>query len=135
MTFLKPLISDLSRAAIPPIVVVALQAARMSLLPGALSFDILMHFLGGAAIAWSAMIVYRRWEARGWVHADAIVRDYAVWMTAVFVGVIWEWWEFWMERWTHRIYQLSMGDTMQDLFMDTIGALFLVLVYRLRKKK
>lgn len=134
MKLLKLLFSDLCLAVLPPAGVIVLQALRMYFLPGAVSFDILAHFLGGTAIAWSAMIVYRRWHARDWIHADAIVRDYAVWMTALFVGVIWEWWEFWMQHWTGDIYQMSMGDTMQDLFMDTIGALFLVLVYRLRKK-
>lgn len=132
MKSLKPLLSDLYISAVPPAVIVILQGLRMAFLPEASSFDIVAHFFGGTAIAWSAMIVWRRWEARGWIHADAIVKDYAVVMTALFFGTMWEWWEFWMQRWTMWTYQPSMGDTMQDLFMDTIGGLLLVLIYRLK---
>jgi hypothetical protein len=134
MPSLKPLLSDLTRAAVPPAVIVLFQYARMTLLPDAVWIDAFSHFFGGAAIALSAMIVFRRWQARAWIHADALVRDYAVIMTSLFFGTAWEWWEFWMQRWTGEIYQFSMGDTMQDLFMDTIGGLLLVLIYRLRKR-
>jgi hypothetical protein len=135
MKILKLLFIDFFLAALPPIGLLTLHAMRMIFLPEASTFDIVAHFFGGSAIAWAAMIIWRRWNARDWIHADAIVRDYSVWMTALFVGTIWEWWEFWMQRWTGYTFQPSMGDTMQDLFMDTIGGLLVVFVYRLIKKR
>ena len=132
----SPLVSlmrDFVMAVIPPVIVLALHCLRMVIFPEMISMDMIAHFFGGFAIAWSAGILWRRWEKRGWVHAQAIVRDYAIVMTALFVGVAWEWWEFWMQVWTGYVFQPSMGDTMQDLFMDFSGGIVLIVLMRLRK--
>jgi hypothetical protein len=135
MKYLKLLFVDFFLASLPPITLLALHHFRFDYLPEASYFDVVAHFFGGSAIAWSAMIIWKRWNERQWIHADAIVRDYAVCMTSLLFGTMWEWWEFWMQRWTGFIFQPSIGDTMQDLFMDTIGGLLVVLVYRLIKKR
>lgn len=131
---LRNLASDFLIALIAPLAVLILQVLRVSFFPSASSLDIVAHFSGGSAIALSAMLVWRRWQSRKWVQADAIVRDYVIVMTSLFVGTIWEWWEFWMQHWTGYTFQPSLGDTMQDLFMDTIGGLLIVLIFRLWKK-
>lgn len=124
---------DLLAAAIPPFAVLVLHTLRMILFPEASSMDMVAHFFGGFAIAWSAAILWKRWEKRGWFSAHAIIRDYTIALTALFIGVVWEWWEFWMERWTGYVFQPSMGDTMHDLFMDALGGFVLVLLFRFRK--
>lgn len=134
MKFLKLLALDFFLAAIPPFVIVVLQASRMYILPSAGYLDAVAHFFGGSSIALSALILWIRWHGRAWFDASPLVRDYAIVMTSLFVGTMWEWWEFWMQRWTGDVYQPSMGDTMQDLFMDTIGGLLTILIFRLLKK-
>lgn len=135
MKILKLLALDFLFAVIPPLAILFLQSSRMHILPNASYLDAVAHFFGGSAIALSALILWFRWHKRQWFDASPLVRDYAIVMTSLFVGTMWEWWEFWMQKWTGDIYQPTMGDTMQDLFMDVIGGLLVVLIARLFLKK
>lgn len=130
------LVSDGLIVAAPPVVILFLQILRQNLFPELYILDIVAHYFGGFAIAWSTCLAWRAMERRGWIRVcDPLVRTYIIATSGLVVGVVWEWWEFWMQRWTGNIYQPTMGDTMQDLFMDLIGGILFVLILRMVKRR
>ena len=125
-------IRDIGIAVIPPTIVVVLQYARVFLLPGQSGFDVLAHFLGGFAVAWMSMVILERWRRRKWITIRPFIfRDYIVFSSVALIGVIWEFWEFIMQFLTGDMYQPSIADTMNDLFMDLCGAIVLIIAYRI----
>lgn len=129
---IRTFLTDMCVSIAPPLIVLALQYVRMYTLPTRAEFDVLAHVLGGAAVAWTGMILLERWRRRGWVTLRPFVlRDYLVFSSVALIGVVWEFWEFVMQATTGDIYQISIADTMNDLFMDLIGALLLIAVYRI----
>lgn len=88
------------------------------------AIDIPLHFLGGLAIVYFAGGVLRVFAARGLVRApDPIVRVLLLFALAGTVAVFWEFAEWASDHFLGTACQLSLGDTLLDLFMGLIGGL------------
>lgn len=121
------LLRDLFYALLPPVTVLFLQFTRMGLFPHATEWDAFAHVLGGAAIAWSAHILWVRWQERKIIpqKTPAWIAAWCVFGAVLFAGITWELFEFVMEQQTGWIFQPSIADTMCDFVMDMLGgALF-----------
>jgi hypothetical protein len=124
------LFRDLFFASLPPFAVVVLQALRVFLLPDAIQLDMVAHFLGGVAIAWSATIIWIRWRKRKLIPAKipTWMAAWCIFGAVLFASVAWELWEFAMQYYTDWMFQLSLADTMGDFVMDSLGGTMLILV-------
>ncbi len=126
---------DVGTAVIAPLIVLILQYVRMYTLPALSGFDVLAHVLGGFTIAWMGMMLLERWRRRGWITIRPFIfRDYIVFATVSLIGVVWEFWEFIMQWITGDLYQPSIADTMNDLFMDLLGGILLIAAYRIIRR-
>ena len=123
------LFRDLFYALLPPVAVVILQVLRMQLLPDAIQWDMVAHILGGAAIAWSARILWTRWRNRKIIPAKipAWIAAWCVFGAVMFAGIAWELFEFVMEQQTGWLFQPSLADTMSDFVMDLLGGAIFIL--------
>ena len=95
--------------------------------------DIVMHLVGGM---WAAMFILYLKD----VYAPDLQSHLPFWgyvlcgvSIVVFVGVIWEWFEFlsdliFVPRRADLRLQLGVFDTMKDLFMDFIGGFLMTLI-------
>lgn len=108
-------------------------------------FDIPMHFFGGYVMAILGLALY------GWVRERVDVRSKSaphariaalalemgfVVGFAVMIGVAWEWFEFCVDQFAttfvekYGAAQMGLGDTMDDLVNDTIGAFTAWILWR-----
>jgi hypothetical protein len=103
-------------------------------------FDVILHILGGAAVAWAA------WVFMGYARAVKKLPPLPFWFAVVFavgvaaiIGVLWEHYQFLHDTFLHTDeQQLEFGtsDTMKDLADDLIGSFLLsVLIGRKMLKK
>ncbi len=100
------------------------------------NLDTLFHTMGGFLTAWTGFLLYRILKeyyphstiAPRWLFSATLV-----WFTA-FVGVSWEWYEFFHDRFMNSHSQISMADTMKDLFLDILGAAIFTLVLSRRSR-
>lgn len=96
------------------------------------SLDILMHLVGGACVAWAAMVLvaYAIRENKLPRMPFWFVVAFCV-GTAITVGVLWEFYEFMNDFFMNTNQQLAqygVNDTMKDLADDLMGALILSVV-------
>ncbi len=99
--------------------------------------DIIMHFIGGA---WVSILFF---SLLGHMLNESLysnlIECFKVILLAVsftvFVGVLWEFYEFTMTMITSIPFQGNMIDTMGDLLMDIIGGIFgsVVSIYYTKK--
>lgn len=111
------------------------------------SWDSMLHFLSGAMIAivgFCLVGLFNNSERIGVTLSPFFLAFFSV-CFAVFVGVIWEIYEFWtdvlfgtnmqrfMDSVTGEIYigQEALYDTMKDLMLDTGGALLIAVIFLL----
>jgi hypothetical protein len=93
-------------------------------------FDILMHFLGGMTMAYLALFLF---FTSGYLKRTAEVKNnkfvvfLVVTMFTAVIGLGWELWELFVG--ISSVY-LDMADTILDLIMDMLGALFLLFITR-----
>jgi ribosomal protein S9 len=103
-------------------------------------FDIVMHILGGGAVAWAA------WVYMGYARAVKKLPLLPFWFSVAFavgaaaiVGVLWEHYQFLHDTFLHTDEQqleFGISDTMKDLANDLIGSFLLsVLIGRKMLKK
>ncbi|RMD58440.1 hypothetical protein D6825_00885 [Candidatus Woesearchaeota archaeon] len=84
--------------------------------------DEFLHFFGGMAVAISASLLLRRAHALGLYSADRRISIFFVVCFVALVAVVWEWHEFVRDFLFSQNSQLSMFDTMKDLFLGVLGA-------------
>ncbi len=92
-------------------------------------FDIILHILGGASVAWAA------WVYVGYAQAVKKLPPLPFWLGVIFavgaaaiVGVLWEHYQFLHDTFLHTDEQqleFGIADTMKDLADDLIGGLLL----------
>lgn len=92
-------------------------------------YDQILHFFaGGATCAGIIFWVIKRLESQGKIHLGIIGVGFFSWMTSVFFGVVYELGEYVHDLLTGLNSLVSAFDTANDLFLDTVGALFLVTI-------
>jgi hypothetical protein len=107
----------------PPMLVVSLHILRVIFLPEAYQLDMVAHFSGGASIAlvaWNATIELTR--RRAMPEIPRWLRWFLCIATAELVGVLWEFWEFYLQ--SRFMYMgITLEDTLSDLVLDLCGAI------------
>lgn len=133
----KVFVRDVAVALVPPIVVLSVHLFRHQIWPGLPQLDVLAHFLGGVAIAWTAMLLWRSWTAQGFIPSSCPwwLRDFTVWGTVAIAGIFWEFYEWTMDHYFFTVMQPSLTDTMHDFLMDLSGGLLFLVVYSLVSRK
>lgn len=92
------------------------------------AIDIPLHFLGGFAIAAFAGGALRIFAGRGLVRPpDPILRILLLFALACTAAVFWEFAEWTADRFFGTHCQLSLADTLLDLFMGMLGGLAFLL--------
>jgi hypothetical protein len=92
------------------------------------AIDIPLHFFGGLAIAYFAQGALRVFGARGFFRPpDALVRVALLFSLPVTAAVFWEFAEFTADITLGTHCQLSLEDTLLDLFMGLLGGLAFLL--------
>ena len=92
------------------------------------AIDVPFHFLGGFAIAFFAAGHLNACAARGLVRRpDPILRLFILFAAAVVAAVFWEFAEFTADLVLGTHCQLSLRDTLLDLFMGMLGGLAFLL--------
>lgn len=134
---LHPLIEDILRALVPPVIVFLIEAAKLELIPEGLDWEPFVHLMGGLSIAWSAAILAARWQKRRIIPKDvpAWFLAYSFLGTATLIGVLWELFEFVMPDRNGWWMQLSLADTMGDLTLDIAGAFIFIVFWSFFRKK
>ncbi len=103
------------------------------------NMDTILHFLGGAFLAYSWM-VFRRWHWGGdWVSVTEYV--FALLGFVLLGGVVWEIFEF--LSWTYvpqqallfQFYSATVQDLLGDLIMDALGGVSMFLLVRFYRNK
>lgn len=112
-------------------------------------FDVPMHFFGGYAMALLGLACY------GWLRsfvdikpkstqklsalAPMLIEMVFVVGFVMIIGVAWEWYEFLFDQFVgffvenFGVAQISLADTMDDLFNDLVGALTAWMLWRSRE--
>ena len=103
------------------------------------SYDMVMHFLGGATMGLLALAIWDRYikgvtftVKHPW--AKRIFFTFSIVGFTTVVGVAWEWYEFAFDMFLlpqlngWSVSQPSVADTMADLFLDMAGAFTLSLL-------
>ncbi len=94
-------------------------------------FDIPMHFLGGLAISYTAVLFFRFFREKGFfdTRKELLLVLFVVSIVS-FVAVLWEFFEFFLKTFFNVITQPSLNDTLLDLFMGLFGGLIGGIIFR-----
>lgn len=111
----------LIRAGWAPISVVLLHAGVVGFTGHERSLDFLIHFLGGAAIAYFLSHALAIWKST-FENLGFFARSLTVFCFTCTVALFWEFAEFLSGSLTGIYTQLSLEETMGDLFMGCLGA-------------
>jgi peptidoglycan biosynthesis protein MviN/MurJ (putative lipid II flippase) len=96
--------------------------------------DIPMHYLGGLSIAYSLFLLLIFLKERGIItHLDRVIELTFVFTLVATIAVFWEFSEFSMDQLLGTNVQISLQNTMQDLFMGIVGASTMI-GYKIIKK-
>lgn len=113
-----------------PVAVFFVHQVSVWLTDGMYWWDQPLHALGGMAIVWLLLHVHQ--ALMGAISRSDLPRWYAMcWLVAgaVFVGVLWEWYEYIRWQTFDPAMDLTLPDTLNDLLMDTLGAWVATLVF------
>ena len=94
-------------------------------------FDVPMHLMGGAAVAFAFCALAKRYNI--FLENRLLFFLFALGTTAL-IGILWEFYEFFMDVYVHHTYPLLAApgeihfDTLKDLFNDLLGAAVVVLI-------
>ncbi|HWQ99694.1 MAG TPA: hypothetical protein VN397_02490 [Candidatus Methylomirabilis sp.] len=123
----------LVRALLPSLIVLLLTLALVNVE----NIDFLMHFFGGVAIAWGALIIVKDAVSRKALPASlpAWMQSYIAFSTTAFIGIVWEFHEWVQDYYFHTTRQPDLSDTMNDLLMDLLGAIFIIFILDLVRKR
>jgi hypothetical protein len=122
----------------PPIVVFLIHRVVLSGLNLYAAYpwiDIPMHFLGGLSIAYSVSsgLTYLQ-EKKILLPMDTFIHLLLTITTTVTTAVLWEFLEFLTDQFYGTNIQISLANTMQDLFFGMAGAITLIVFRFIRKK-
>ena len=98
-------------------------------------FDIPMHFLGGLLIGLLALWILFVCEKCGFSHVNSLLVFFVTLGVVLLVGSLWELFEVFTG--ITPITDIDLVDTLEDLLLDSLGAIvaFLYYHYRVHGKK
>ena len=88
--------------------------------------DIPMHFLGGAAIAFSFLCVLNKCKDEI-IIKDKLVKVNIIVSLVTLTAVLWEFWEHLVNYLFKLEWYFTLRDTLEDLFLGMLGGLIVVL--------
>jgi VanZ family protein len=91
------------------------------------NFDMLVHFLGGAFTASVFIFAASRHPRFSFIGSNKLVNILVAVGLTILIGVLWEFFEFYVSAWT-GIPPQTYADTLSDLFFDTIGGFLSALI-------
>lgn len=95
-------------------------------------YDMMMHTLGGVILGLIMVVLLRRTV---WFQGLSVRQKVMMVIGFGIVGgIFWEVFEYVQDVYLHTHMQISMGDTLSDIFCDTFGAGIVAIVYRWRGK-
>jgi len=98
-----------------------------SLLPW---LDMPVHFLGGLSIAYSIMLLLFYLQNENIINSlDTLIMLILIFSLAVTAAVFWEFAEFLVDQLFGMNTQLSLSDTISDLFMGVLGGFTMTIYY------
>ncbi len=114
----------------PAFLLLLAHVLRIVINPDGYKWDHVMHFLGGASMAWFF------WRLTAYVHHWNGLPELPRWfrgftsvMFAVFIGVLWEFYEYAVFIWWIPAFDIRLADTMSDLLLDLVGAVIFTVGY------
>ncbi len=101
--------------------------------------DIVLHFAGGliaASVFFYLISRYPQWSS---FISNFVITFILVLAFVALIGVLWEFFEFGLDKISgfsrFGQSQVSIADTMSDLFMDLLGAAVFALIYKFSKSQ
>jgi hypothetical protein len=85
------------------------------------NLDMIMHFSGGFAVAWSVSIFVSYFEKNIFI-SSVFLRFLLLISLTLLVGVLWECYEYLHDVWFSSQYLGNVQDTLSDLLLDMCGA-------------
>lgn len=87
-------------------------------------FDIPMHFLGGASMGMTALLLMRLCQQSGWLSVQNKFVSLSISVCFVsLMATLWEFAEFISDHTLGTLMQPSLPDTMLDMFLGLLGGL------------
>jgi len=91
-------------------------------------FDVIMHFLGGLWATSFITYIASRYQGFYFLREKNIINFVNMVALVLFLGVLWEFFEFGLEYFSGHLFTLSQRDyytdTLSDIFFDMVGAIF-----------
>lgn len=118
----------LIKVLLPTVIVLYVHILRLFIIPLAYEWDRLMHFLGGASMAWIAWSLMRAFGERGVLPIlPRWFRGIASFSFAGLIGLLWELYEYAVFIWWIPSMNIQLPDTEHDMLLDVSGAAILML--------
>jgi predicted permease len=96
--------------------------------------DIPMHYLGGLSMAYSLFLTLVFLQEHSLItHMDSFIELTLVFSLVITIAVFWEFLEFSKDKLLGTNVQISLKNTMQDLFMGMLGVSTMI-VYKIFRK-
>ena len=98
--------------------------------------DILMHFIGGLSIGYSYILFYKFLQQENIIISkDLILNIFFIISIVALTAVLWEMAEFVSDYFYHTRVQVSLDDTMLDMFLGILGGSLISLLFKFIKVK
>lgn len=127
--FRLPVLNQIVKTLAPAVVVLLVHIFRVFVFPLAYEWDQLMHFTGGASMAWVA------WSSMGYLIKEKTLpalpgwfRGLTSWSFAGLIGLLWELQEYALFIWWIPSMDIRLPDTELDMLLDVSGAALLLIV-------
>ena len=99
-------------------------------------FDILMHFIGGLSIGYSYILFYKFLQQENIIISkDLILNIFFIISIVALTAVLWEMAEFVSDYFYHTRVQVSLDDTMLDMFLGILGGSLVSFLFKFIKVK
>lgn len=88
------------------------------------------HMSGGFLVAYFVLVLYKTFWSKGIakIKPKNLLFIFIIAITTL-VGVFWEFYEYLIDYFLAADYQITIGDTLMDLFMDIVGSILFCLLY------
>ena len=94
-------------------------------------FDIPMHFIGGVSFAFSLIALFRFLQKQEAIpQMDLFISVFFIFTTIATVAIVWEFAELASDLLFKTQTQVSVKDTMLDIFLGMAGGLSMALIYK-----
>ena len=129
-------ISNILKYLIPPILLFILGWILyfLGLFNSITWLDTLMHFLGGIVLGYTYFFMIKHFISKNYLKLNTFFMIVFVTSLVAFTTVLWEFYQFFLALFTTIPVQLSIEDTLLDMFLGLFGG-FLVVIFLENSKR